>query len=73
MFDVAKGVLIVARRCTLGEALDELVRVAKQYQVGVLALARALVAVATAEVDSQCDQRAAHAATAEWGNLLSAF
>lgn len=46
MLDVAKGVLVAARRCTVDEAFDELVATAKRYQVGVFALSVALVDLA---------------------------
>lgn len=46
IFDVAKGVLIAVHGCSVDEALAELASVADCHRVGVLALARALVALA---------------------------
>lgn len=70
MFDVAKGVLIGARRYSLDHALTELIEVAHQHQVGVLALAQALVALAVSDVSQQPDEIASNAATAAWGQLF---
>lgn len=72
IFDVAKGVLIAMQGCSLDEALTELVSVAERHQVGVLALARALVCLASPALQHDRDGAAAQAAIAEFGELFSA-
>ncbi|OBI99882.1 hypothetical protein A5646_19835 [Mycobacterium sp. 1245499.0] len=72
IFDVAKGVLIAKLGCSLDEALAELVRVAERHHVGVLALARALVYLASPALQHDRDDDAAQAAIAEFGELFSA-
>lgn len=70
MFDVAKGVLIATRGCTLDEALAELVEVAQRHRVGVFALARALVALASFDGGHRPDQGACDAAASTWGGVF---
>lgn len=72
IFDVAKGVLIGVRGCSLDEALAELVEVAERSHVGVLALSRALVDLASPSVNADSDDAALQAATAAFGDLLPA-
>lgn len=70
MFDVAKGVLVAARRCGLDEALTELVGTAERHHMRVFAVSRALVALAAE--DSGCgDPDATAAARATWGHLFN--
>lgn len=71
VFDVAKGVLIALRGCSIDEALAELVSVAERHRVGVLALARALVALATPRTPQLTDDAAAQAAVVAFGHLLA--
>ncbi|OBG24662.1 hypothetical protein A5764_09380 [Mycobacterium sp. 852002-51057_SCH5723018] len=71
IFDVAKGVLIATRGCGLDEALAELVGVAEGDQVGVFAVARALVSLATPGVTQERDAAAVDAATKAWGHLFA--
>ena len=69
VFDIAKGVLVGARRCTVDEAFAELVARAEQYQIGVFALSRALVALSERSHATAVDE-VAMAAQSAWGPLL---
>ena len=70
VLDAAKGVLVVLRRCSLSEAFSEILSVAAEYQVGPLAVSRALVDLAEGrEVAwTTASQEAAHRA---WAPLLA--
>lgn len=70
IFDVAKGVLIAVRGCSVEEALTELVSVAESHRVGVLALARALVGLASPSAALNSDDAATQAASAAFGGLF---
>lgn len=69
VFDVAKGVLVGARRCTVDEAFAELVARARQHQIGIFALSRALVAMSETG-QATGDDEVAMAARSAWGPLL---
>jgi AmiR/NasT family two-component response regulator len=69
MLDAAKGVLVALRRCTLSEAFTELVDAAERYQVGVLAMSRALVQLAENSATPVAGPAAGAARTA-WAHLL---
>ena len=67
MFDVAKGILMAVRRCTLAEAFEDLVGTAAASGIGVFALSRALVALVEGDRAGQAAAVAAHMA---WGEFL---
>jgi len=69
MFDIAKGVLVGVRRCTVDEAFAELLACAEQHRVGVFALSRALVALRDRS-EAVPDAEATMAARTAWGDLL---
>nr|WP_099022754.1 ANTAR domain-containing protein [Mycolicibacterium palauense] len=69
--DLAEGILIGLRRCSVQQAFDELVTVARRHKVTVLAVASALVELATdapAVPGHGLEVRAA--VQVEWGQLL---
>jgi hypothetical protein len=66
MFDVAKGILMAVRRCTLAEAFEDLVGTAASSEIGVFALSRAVVALVEGD---QADDAAAAAAYMAWGEV----
>jgi len=68
-FDVAKSVLVGARRCSVGEAFAELLACAQQRGVDVFALSRALVTLSEGRETASGGDAAAAAKTA-WGDLF---
>ena len=64
----AEGVLVALRRCTIVEAFHEIVDASHRHRVPPLRVARALVAVA--EQDGNSDHSAVAVARYEWGSLL---
>jgi hypothetical protein len=69
--DVAKGVLVMLRRCDADEMFMELVEVSRKYTLSAFAVAAALVSAAGGRPDCS-DTDAANAVEQEWGWLLSA-
>ena len=69
MLDAAKGVLVALRRCTMADAFSEIVGTAGRYQIGVLAVSRALVDLAEDPTAAHAED-AAEAARRAWANLL---
>lgn len=72
IFDVAKGVLIATRRCSVNDAFAELVAVAERHHLGALAVARALVGLASEGLtQDSTDEAAVAAAASAWGYLFT--
>lgn len=69
---MAKGVLVVLRRCDGDEMFMELVRASHKHTLSAFALASALVAAASGCPDERsANTDAANAVEQEWGSLLS--
>jgi hypothetical protein len=70
ILDIAEGVLIALRGCTLNQAFAEIVQTAKTHNVSTLRLADALVALAQNQASPHGDDAAFVAARAAWGHLV---
>ncbi|CAN5776172.1 hypothetical protein BH10ACT9_BH10ACT9_13840 [soil metagenome] len=68
--DIAKGVLVALRGCSPDEGFTELNAISKQYRLGTLTLARALVQLAEGSVGLTAGP-AADAAAQTWGHLVA--
>jgi ANTAR domain len=72
MLDTAKGILIALRRCSAEQAFRELVCAAKDYQVGILTLSRALVTLAESlDEPARPPSRATQIARHQWSALFA--
>lgn len=69
--DVAKGILVALRGCSPDEAFAEIAGTSKNYGLGTLTLARALVQLAEGSV-ALVTGPATEAATQTWGHLVNA-
>ncbi|MCV7224813.1 ANTAR domain-containing protein [Mycolicibacterium komossense] len=69
VLDAAKGVLVVLRRCTMAEAFAEILAVAARYQIGALAVSKALLELTEGRQTNHAGppQEAAYRA---WANLF---
>lgn len=70
ILDVAEGVLIAVRRCTMAQAVGELARTARRHNLPPLSLANALVAVAENQPRQDLNRAAVEVVHDTWGNLL---
>jgi AmiR/NasT family two-component response regulator len=68
--DLAEGIVMTLRRTDPSSAFAEMVSVAAEYGVTVLALARALISLVGGPAGFSCDARARHAALQRWGPAL---
>ncbi|AQA06201.1 hypothetical protein BVC93_06935 [Mycobacterium sp. MS1601] len=68
--DIAKGVLVALRGCSPDDAFNEIARTSKQFGLGTLTLARALVQLAEGSVAAVAGP-AAEAAAQTWGQLVA--
>lgn len=72
ILDVAKGVLVVLRRCDSDEMFTELVEVSRRHALSAFALAEALVAAVGGGPSSRDDHTdATNIVEQEWGSLLA--
>ncbi len=68
--DIAKGVLVALRGCSADDAFTEIARTSKQFGLGTLTLARALVQLAEGPM-AIVTGPAAEAAAQTWGHLIT--
>ena len=68
--DLAEGIVMTLRRTDPASAFAEMVSVAADHGVTVLALARALINLVAGPAGFPCDARAQHAALQRWGPAL---
>lgn len=68
--DIAKGVLVALRGCSPDDAFTELAAISKQYRLGTLTLAGALVQLAEGSMGLLAGP-AADAAAQTWGHLVA--
>ena len=68
--DIAKGVLVALRGCSTDEAFTELAGTSKQYHLGTLTLARALVQLAEGSTGPDGGP-AADVAAQTWGHFFA--
>jgi ANTAR domain-containing protein len=70
ILDIAEGVLIALRGCSLNQAFVEIVQTAKAHNVSTFSLADALVDIAQTRTFPDVDDAAFVAARAAWGPLF---
>jgi len=68
--DLAEGIVMTLRRTDPASAFAEMISVAADHGVTVLALARALINLVGGPAGLPCDARARHAALQRWGPAL---
>jgi hypothetical protein len=68
--DLAEGIVMTLRRTDPATAFAEMVKVAADHSVTVLALAEALIDLVACQVSSSADTRARDAAVERWGSAL---
>jgi ANTAR domain len=71
VLDIAVGILVALRRCSIDAAFAEIIAAAQGHDVPVFSIASALVGLAHADFESRGDTPAQLAADRQWGGLLA--